>query len=157
VYNTQYPGPFESCDLKCESRLGPHLMFNLRCSSVIAGSGLDRQSKIILSLSPMAQLPLFGYLGRLILRRFTITLRHTTVGRTPLDDGPARRRDLYLTTHNTHNRQTSMPSVVFEPTILARERPQTHALDRTATEIGLKLLRVSLNQLSAPLILLSSE
>jgi hypothetical protein len=51
----------------------------------------------------MAQQPLGG-LGRLILRRFTITLRHTTLGRTPLDEGPARRRDLYLTTHNTHNR-----------------------------------------------------
>jgi hypothetical protein len=35
--------------------------------------------------------------------------RHTTFGRTPLDEGPARRRDLYLTTHNTHNRQTSSP------------------------------------------------
>jgi hypothetical protein len=35
--------------------------------------------------------------------------RHTTIGRTPLDEGPARRRDLYLTTHNTHKRQTSMP------------------------------------------------
>ena len=33
----------------------------------------------------------------------------TTVGRTPLDEWSARRRDLYLTTHNTHNRQTSMP------------------------------------------------
>jgi hypothetical protein len=27
---------------------------------------------------------------------------------TPLDEGSARRRDLYLTTHNTHNRRTSM-------------------------------------------------
>jgi hypothetical protein len=35
--------------------------------------------------------------------------RHTTVGRTPLDEGPACRRDLYLTTHNTYKRQTSMP------------------------------------------------
>jgi hypothetical protein len=43
-------------------------------------------------------------------RGFMIThFRHTTVGRTPLDEEPARRRDLYLTTHNTHNRQTSMP------------------------------------------------
>jgi hypothetical protein len=33
----------------------------------------------------------------------------TTVGRTPLDEWSAHRRDLYLTTHNTHNRQTSMP------------------------------------------------
>jgi hypothetical protein len=116
-------------------------------------------------------------------------LRQTTVGRTPLDEGPARRRDLYLTTHNTHKRQTSMPPVGyiyiyifclsgvfpldpflyclnpfvlhvtlrsmllsfttnttqtsmppvgFEATIPASERPQTHALDRTATGIGLQ-------------------
>jgi hypothetical protein len=49
---------------------------------------------------PMARQPLGG-LGLLIFRGFVITLvRHTTVGRTPLDEGPARRRDLYLTTHN---------------------------------------------------------
>jgi hypothetical protein len=67
---------------------------------------------------------------------FMIThLRHATVGRTPLDEGPARRRDLYLTTHNTHKRQTSMPPVRFEPTILVSERPKTHVLDRTATGI----------------------
>jgi len=53
----------------------------------------------------------------------------TTVGRTPLDEWSARRRDLYLTTHNTHNRQTSMPSVGFKPTISAGEWPQTYALD----------------------------
>jgi hypothetical protein len=29
---------------------------------------------------------------------------HNTVGRTPLDEGSAHRRDLYLTTHNTHNK-----------------------------------------------------
>ena len=56
-----------------------------------------------------------------------------TVGRTPMDERPARRRDLYLTTHNTHNRQISMPPVGFEPTISAGERPQTYALDRAAT------------------------
>ena len=63
--------------------------------------------------------------------------RRTTVGRTPLDEWSARRRNLYLTTHNTHNRQTSMPPVGFEPTISAGERPQTYALDRVATEIGI--------------------
>jgi hypothetical protein len=36
-----------------------------------------------------------------------ITLRHTTLGRTTLDEWSARRRDLYLTTHNNHKRQTS--------------------------------------------------
>ena len=32
------------------------------------------------------------------------TQRRTSVGRTPLEERSARRRDLYLTTHNTHNR-----------------------------------------------------
>ena len=32
------------------------------------------------------------------------TQRRTTVGRTALDEWSARRRDLYLTTHTTHNR-----------------------------------------------------
>ena len=35
-------------------------------------------------------------------RGFTITLRHITFGRTPLDEWSVRRRDLYLTTNNTH-------------------------------------------------------
>ena len=61
------------------------------------------------------------------------TQGRTTVGRTPLSEWSARRRDLYLTTHNIHNRQTSMPPVGFEPTISAGERPQTYALDHAAT------------------------
>jgi hypothetical protein len=40
---------------------------------------------------------------------FTIKLRHTTLGRTPLGEWSARRRNLYVTTHNNHNRQTSIP------------------------------------------------
>ena len=55
------------------------------------------------------------------------TQRHTTVGRNPLNEWSARRRDLYLTTHNTHNRQTSMPPVGFETTVSAGERAQTYA------------------------------
>ena len=51
------------------------------------------------------------------------TQRHTTVGRTLLDELSARRRDIYLTTHNIHNKQTFMPSVEFEPIISAGERP----------------------------------
>ena len=43
------------------------------------------------------------------LRFLDHTQWRTKVGRTPLDEWSARRRDLYLTTHNTHNRQTSMP------------------------------------------------
>jgi hypothetical protein len=34
---------------------------------------------------------------------------HITVGKKPLDEGSARRRDLYLTTQATHKRQASLP------------------------------------------------
>ena len=64
--------------------------------------------------------------------------RRITVGRTPLDKWSARRTDLYLTTQNTHNRQTSMPPAGFEPTISAGERPQIYALDRAATGTSIK-------------------
>jgi hypothetical protein len=61
---------------------------------------------------------------------------HTTVGMTPLEEWSARRRDLYLTTHNTHKRQTSMQAAGFEPASPESDRSQTHALDCAATEIG---------------------
>ena len=51
----------------------------------------------------------------------------------------------FLTTDTTHNRQTTMPPVGFEPTISADERPQTYALDRAATGIGLKCHLVTAN------------
>ena len=83
-----------------------------------------------------------------LMRFLDHTQRRITVGRTPLDEWSARRRDLYLTTHSTHNRQTSMPPAGFEPTISAGERSQTYALDRAATGTGCLLLlpsRYSLN------------
>jgi hypothetical protein len=64
------------------------------------------------------------------------TQTHTALGRTPLDEGSARRRDLYLTTHNTHKWETSMPPAGFEPTVLASKRSQTHTVDRAATGVG---------------------
>ena len=64
---------------------------------------------------------------------FEITLKNTSLCRTHLDEWSARRRDLYLTTHGTYKRQTSMPLTGFEPVIPASKRPQTHALDYAAT------------------------
>jgi len=54
------------------------------------------------------------------------TQRRTTVGRTPLDEGSTRRRDLYLITHNS-NTEASMPPEGLEPTNSAGERPQRYA------------------------------
>ena len=45
------------------------------------------------------------YMERIFLMFLDNTQRRITVGRTPLDEWSARRRDLYLTTHDTHNRQ----------------------------------------------------
>jgi len=42
-------------------------------------------------------------------RGYTITIGHTTLSRTLRDEWSARRRDLYLTTHNTqHSQQTNI-------------------------------------------------
>jgi hypothetical protein len=55
------------------------------------------------------------------------TQRRATVVRTSLYEWSVCRRDLYLTTHNTHNRQTSLPQVGFEPTIAVCGRWDRHS------------------------------
>jgi len=49
---------------------------------------------------------------RVIIAVITCTDTYT-IGMTPLDDGSARGRDFYLTTHSVHKRQTSMPAAGF--------------------------------------------
>ena len=68
-------------------------------------------------------------LDRIILKVFWF-------GKTPLDEGSALRRHPYLTKHNTHNRETSMPSAGIEPAISAKDPPQNDALNRATTVIG---------------------
>jgi len=62
-------------------------------------------------------------------RRFTITLRHTIIGRNPLDERSARSKALSVTAQHRYpcpgGIRTRNPS----------ERPQNHALDRAATGI----------------------
>ena len=71
-----------------------------------------------------ASQPIVGLYSQPPLSRFLDhTQRRTTFGRTPPEEWSVRRRDLYPKTHNTHNRQTSMPPVEFEPTISAGARP----------------------------------
>jgi len=66
--------------------------------------------------SPSGPRPLLGW-------GFEITFRHTTFGRAPLDEWSTGRIDLYLTTHNTYRRRTSMPKARVEPTIAAYNVP----------------------------------
>ena len=72
------------------------------------------------------------YMEHLFFMFLDHTQRRTTICRTPLDEWSALRRDLYLTTHDTHNRQISMPPVGFEPKISAGERPEAARLLRLA-------------------------
>jgi hypothetical protein len=60
------------------------------------------------------------------LRFLDHTQRRSTTCRTALDERSARRRDLYLTTHSTHKRQTSLLPAGFEPTIATGERPHNN-------------------------------
>ena len=78
---------------------------------------------------------IYIYMEHLFLMFLDYTQRRSTVGRTPLDEWSARRRDLYLTTHDNHNRQISMPPVRFEPTISAGERRQAARLLRSWVRI----------------------
>jgi hypothetical protein len=64
------------------------------------------------------------------------TQRRTTVGRTPLDEGSARRRDLYPITYNSHNRQNIHTPGGIGTQNPASERPQTYALDSASTGTG---------------------
>lgn len=57
--------------------------------------------------------------------------------KTTLDEWSGRCRDFYPTKHNTHNGQTSTPpSGIRTRPIPGKDLPQTQALDRTATWIG---------------------
>ena len=60
-------------------------------------------------------------------RGFTITLRRTALGRTPLDEWSAWPRDLYLTTHNIYKRKRHPPAE-FEPEIPESLWLQTYAV-----------------------------
>ena len=80
-----------------------------------------RHSHKLNSTPSLAQQPQVGQ-GLLIIEALRSHSRHTTIGRTPLDEGSARHRVPYLTAHNTHNRQTSMPQAGFEPTIPGEQR-----------------------------------
>jgi hypothetical protein len=52
-----------------------------------------------------------------------------------MDDGSARRRDVYLTTSKTHKRQTFKFPAGFEPAIPASEKPQTNVSELAANRI----------------------
>jgi hypothetical protein len=63
-------------------------------------------------------------------RGFTVSLRHTALSMTTLDEWSARRRDFNLTTHNTHKKEITMLQAGFAPAIPASERPPTHTCIR---------------------------
>jgi hypothetical protein len=81
--------------------------------------------------SPMAQQPLMGQVLLIIEASQSHSDTPYSVGLHWTSDQPDAE-----TTHNTHKKQTSMPPTGFETTIPASERPQNHALDRTASRIG---------------------
>ena len=92
-------------------------------------------SRIRVKLLTFRRLMSYIYIEHPFLMFLDHTQRRSTVGRTPLDEWSARRRDLYLTTHDTHNRRISMPLVGFKPTISAGERPAAARLLRSWVRI----------------------
>jgi len=77
-------------------------------------------------------------------RYFTITLRHTTLGRTPLNKWSARSREFYLTILNTQKRHQCL-SAGFVPAIPASKRKQAHVYYRLpAGPMGLAVCTLQL-------------
>ena len=72
-------------------------------------------------------------------RGFMIILRHTTVGRTTLNDQPDAENSTCQHTTRTIDRQTDMPPDGFELVISASEKQHTVHLDCTATGIGTEI------------------
>ena len=64
----------------------------------------------------------------------SITIRHTSIGKTPLSERSARRRDLYQT-KSQHSRETDIHPVGFQPAFPASKWPQTYTLDLAVTGI----------------------
>jgi len=97
----------------------PHTSTNLVCLFVF------------LALQPIVVVFLQSGSGGFSLLVFEISWSHTTTRHSQWDSSgrviSSSQRPL---PDNTHNRQTSMLAVGFEPTISAGERPKTYALDR---------------------------
>jgi hypothetical protein len=74
-----------------------------------------------------------------------------------LDDGSARRRVLYLTTHDIQKRRTYKHPAGFEPAVPESERPQTYTLDCAATDIDLALQNSNIIGVLAPKFVFSSD
>ena len=71
----------------------------------------------------------------LYVQRVTVAIEHTpthththTYGKTPLDKGSARRRDINPTKHSPQKRQKSLPPAAFETAAPVSKRPQTYVL-----------------------------
>jgi hypothetical protein len=112
--------------------------------SVSPGMSLIRL-RLLPSIFFLARPPLVGQ-GLLIIEALrSHSGRHTTLGRTPLDEWSARRIALYRKIHNIRKRQTCMPPAGFEPAIPASKRPQTHTLDRATTGIGASFNSLSIS------------
>jgi len=85
------------------------------------------------------------------------TKRRTTVARTPLDEWSARRRDLYLKTHNTYNKHPCSPGGIRthnhsrRAAIDLRLRPRGH-WDRQIYAYGIMKLNLKNDSTSITLV-----
>jgi len=96
------------------------------------GSSSSRPQVLDIIFPTVVQHP-HSFLGGLFVKVFRS--HSETHRRTPLNEWCVRRRELYLTTHNTHKRQTAMHPEGFEAAIPASNRPEIHAVECVATGI----------------------
>ena len=99
-----------------------HLVSLLICEPILPHSRILPYS-LVISQSDLFYLFIVRVEGYCFTWSHSVTHTHThtlTLCRASLDEWSARRRDLYLTTHDTHNRQTSMPPAGIKPAVLKK-------------------------------------
>jgi hypothetical protein len=92
---------------------------------LISNEELSMRSSFALVSFPHGTQPPVGHSLHILEVSRSHSVRHTIFSRTPLDELSARRRNFYLTTHNSHNKQISIPAAGFQPAIPTCGPPQT--------------------------------
>ena len=119
------------------------------CKSVRSTIFCIKSSKNSIIFFPLWRCGPTGFTVSSFMRFLDHTQRGTTIGRTPLDEWSARRRDIYLTTYSNHNRQTSISPAGFEFTHNP-SKEEIHDLGRAVTGIC-NCIHTSCSTLTFPL------
>jgi hypothetical protein len=136
IWNVKTCHSFYSCNT-FTAKLTATFIFYVFLKSFWFAKTIVNKQNINIYVFPVALRPNAGQDFLVLEVSWSHTQRLTTLGRTPLDEWSARRRDLFLTTNNSLEINIHVRGRIRTHN-LSGERPHTHVLDSTVTETGIK-------------------